>query len=212
MRVALIYSGLVNFTQKTLDNHHKFLIDNYDTDIYISSYGDRVTTPKPKSVEQMDDLQDWTSYFKTVINDPNIIARSETNPVNTLSMFYKIYRGFCMVRDSGNSYDIIVRCRSDITFDAPVNLIINDSLNVPKGGDHHGGLMDLFAYGNYPIMNMHSKLHLFIGKYLYLDRIVLHPETLLRYHCNCLNIPINRFDQNIYLRNSLFTSTAPTVY
>jgi len=212
MKIALIYSGLPSFDQEIFDNHYKYIIKPYNPDIFISTYesekiSDIHNTYKPKSIHIEDYsliepyLEKLSSFILNVCH--------ETKVVNSLSMFYKIHRGFCLI---DNSYDIIIRNRFDIKFDKQLEIEQNASLNVPFGGDHRGGLMDMFAYGNYENMSVYSNLVLFIASYLRYHNAVFHPESLLRGHCKINNIDIKRFDFNIYLRGMCFNDTAPTYY
>jgi hypothetical protein len=110
------------------------------------------------------------------------------------------------------NYDIVIRNRTDIKFDRPLFLEDNLHINIPSGGDHRGGLLDLFAYGNKSIMEKYCSLFDNIENYINDKNILFHPESLLRHHCTKHNLKINRFIFDIYLRNINFTRTAPCVY
>ena len=123
-------------------------------------------------------------------------------------MFYKINRSFLLLRDS---YDIVIRHRLDVSVDSPLDVTKNNGVNVPCGGDHHGGLLDLFAFGSYTSMRSYCDLFNKIPYYIEEMNQNFHPESLLRFHCNYHNLPIYRFDYNLYLREQLFTQTAPCI-
>lgn len=214
MKVAILYSGLPKFDQSIYHNHKKYILDIYKPDIYISTYDADKTIlnsietnyqPKTMHIENYNEVEKLLQIFIPLIAN----FASETKPFNVLSMHYKMHKSFSFL---DNNYDVIIRNRFDNVFDQPLELIVNDKLNIPKGGDHRGGLMDLFAYGNSSNMFIYNSLILFLGTYLIKYGALFHPEILLRMHCQYNNIDINRFDFNIYLRNILFTQSAPTYY
>lgn len=208
MKIALLYSGLPNLTEEVFLNHNKFIYRNYDCDIYLSTYSDNYDDfLKTKNLlspykHEVDNSGMICNNFYSIISSITR-KRPETNIVNTLSMFYKIQKCFELI-DTSVHYDNIIRIRLDIKFDKHLVLGKNSSLNVPKGGDHVGGLLDLFAYGSYDIMSNYCKLYEKIPDLLN-DGCLFHPETMLRYHCNKEGLDIYRFPYNIYLRNELFT-------
>lgn len=208
MKVALLYSGLPNLTEKILSNHSKFIFDHYDCDIYLSTYDDDYdnflntkTFLDPYKYETDNLSTTRNNIFNSII--PHIKNKKpETKILNTLSMFYKIEKVFDLIDNSIN-YDSIIRIRLDITFDKPLILAKNLYLNVPQGGDY-GGLLDLFAYGSYDTMSKYCKLYRNIINMLN-DGCVFHPETMLKFYCDKIGLQIHRFPYNIYLRDNLFT-------
>lgn len=217
MKIALLYSGLpILNIDEYFENHYNYILSHYsDIDIYYSTYSesidndnaiqqfDKLFKPKVLDIQKFSDIK----YDLEQINNSITRKEPETQSINTLSMFYKIYRVFNLI-NFNNTYDIVIRNRVDTKFDSELTLIQNDCLNVPCGGDHKDGLMDLFAYGSREIMKIYSDLYNQINSHIS-DNIVFHPETILRYHCNKNNLCIHRFQYNIYLRGLNFTTTAP---
>jgi len=217
MKIAILYSGLPICNESILLSHKKYIWDLYDTDLYLSTYSQSAFDQ-----DIIDQLCNFTSFktihienFDTVYAnclssiEQNIhIKKDETKTINTLSMFYKISSCFSLVPDS---YDILIRHRLDVTVDEPLTLYNNDGVNVPRGGDHHGGLLDLFAFGSYTSMSVYCRLFNHLHHYIHNLSCVFHPESLLRFHCNYHQLPIHRFNYNLYLRGQLFNTTAPCV-
>ena len=219
MKIAILYSGLPNNFDEFFHNHYTYLYQDYDVDTYLSSYvidnqsyqqiNNIIKLLKPKNIdiENFDKVQAQLIEIKNqYINN----IRPECNAINSLSMFYKIFKVFQLINNKTDKYDIIVRNRLDIKFVKNITFYKNNKLNVPCGGDHHGGLLDLFGYGDYHVMRQYSSLFNFIARYCS-EGTVFHPETLLRLHCYQSGIDINRFDFDIYLRDINFTQTAPCI-
>lgn len=207
MKVALLYSGINRFTPEIIDNHKSQIYDLYDCDIYLSTWdsseiGDHIQKLKPL-VYEIESFADKEPLFQNMI--AKVIYKTEgTKLINVVAMYYKIQKAFCLLR---RKYDCVIRLRSDITFDSPLNIITNDSINVPRGGDHFGGLLDLFAYGSYHLMRTYCDVFDKLQTYIDKTAVIFHPESILRFHLIAQQLPINRFDYNIYLREKWFNNT-----
>lgn len=216
MKIALLYSGIPIFNKEALASHKQYIWNIYNVDLYLSTYlfkdSDKYnideicnfTKFKNIDIECFSDIKAEFEQVEKKIYQKN----SETNVINALSMFYKIHRCFSLIREN---YDIVIRNRLDVVVDSDLYLSNNDGINVPCGGDHHGGLLDLFAFGSYTSMGSYCDLFNKIPYYIEQMNQNFHPESLLRFHCNYHNLPIYRFDYNLYLRKQLFTQTAPCI-
>lgn len=214
MKIALIYTGLAKTNNKILNNHIQYIINEYfNIDTYIHTYNtDKHTlellenTLKPKYIyiDNIIEVEKKIQFYISYISK----TTDTTKPTNVLSMFYKWQQSLKFLENK--NYDIVIRNRLDLMFTKPLLLTINNCINIPSGGDHWGGLMDLFAYSNQENMKYYKNLYLYIEKYLLHDKALFHPETLLRHHITKNNISINRFNYPIILRDQIFTNTAPT--
>lgn len=207
MKIALLYSGLPNITEEIYDNHKKQIIDHYDCDIYLSTYNTKnyetcIDLLKPKSI-QIEDWEILLNNFQEIANKI-IHKKPETVAINTLSMFYKIQQCFDLM-DNKIYYDAIIRLRMDNAFDSKLDIILNEDLNIPTGGDY-GGILDQLAYGSFNNMNIYCHLYNQIQKYIETNCVIFHPETMLKYYLSENNIIIKRFLFNIYLKNIFFNS------
>lgn len=205
MKVALLYSGISNITPQILANHKQYIHKLYDCDIFLSTYENSNAVDLLKPLKY--DIEEWDTIKKELEKTASTVKhkRPETKPINTLSMFYKINRCFNLVNNY-SEYDLFVRLRLDIIFDSELKLEINNKLNVPKGGDYVGGLLDSFGYGLYHIMKTYCDVYQNIPSFIKNREIIFHPESMLRHHCNKNNIPISRFKFNIFLRNQLLNN------
>jgi len=215
MKIAIIYTGMSETNEDILANHKNYIIDQYDVDIYVHTYDHdnkslslikNILQPKLIVTDSIKDIEKTVSHKISNITT----CMDNVRPVNALSMFYKWYSSlFCL---NETNYDIVIRNRLDIKFTKPLQIFQNKFLNVPHGGDHLGGLMDLFCYGVTDVLKTYKQLYLNIDRYILSEKIPFHPETLLRHHIKQNSIEIRRFDFPIILRDEIFTNTAPTFF
>lgn len=212
MKIAIVYNGLANTNISILNTHKKYILDLYPyADVYINTY----TSMSENTVQLLKDNlnpliihQDSIEDIESTVGDElsdKMAGEHNKKPINTLCMYYKWHQSMTLLK---NRYDIIIRNRLDISFMRPLHIVNNNKLNVPHGGDHWGGLMDLFAYANHDIMLTYHSLYNSIDGYI--SKMLLHPETLLRHHIMTHHIDISRFNFPIILRHEIFTDTAPT--
>jgi hypothetical protein len=220
MKIAVLYSGMPVFDEELLLSHKKYIWDNYHTDLYLSTYSQAIDIDDKHDIDKIlsfaffktidvENLNDVVSNHLAPIDRNIKIKAPETKTTNTLSMFYKINKCFSLIEPG---YDIVIRSRLDIRVDSPLEFDYNEGVHVPCGGDHRGGLLDLFAYGSYNSMKTYTQLFQYLNEYIKDKQMCLfHPETLLRFHCNYNRLPIHRFNYNIYLRDILFNNTHPCI-
>jgi hypothetical protein len=210
MKIGIMYSGLSSFKEEYFENHYTNIFLQYNPDIYISTYSsndDSISKIDKKYQPKILHIEDFNTIepLLQTINKKITYKRPETKSINILSMYYKLYRSFNLIPNI-QDYDIIIRNRLDIKYDSNLNLIQNEFLNVPMGGDHHGGLLDLFAYGNPEIMQSYSDIFLYAPIYIIERHHIFHPEIFLRHHCQIKNLKIKRFQYNLFLRDELFNN------
>lgn len=211
MKIALLYSGISNFTQDIIDNHRTFIYNLYDCDIYLSTWdlpdidvvNQQIQLLQPIKYE-IESFKEKEPFLNNMVS--KIVYKTEgTRVLNVASMFYKIQQAFGLLET--NQYDCVLRLRTDITFDSPLNIITDDKINIPSGGDHEGGFLDLFAYGSYNLMRSYCNLFDKLQTYIDNTAVIFHPESILRFYCIEQGLPINRFNYNIYLRGQWFNNT-----
>jgi hypothetical protein len=217
MKIALLYSGMPNCTHEVYENHYNHIIRKYDDiDIYYSTYisdsesetniktFEKLFQPKKINIEIFENIQKQKlNYLVSLIS----LTVPEIKPINALSMFYKIKDSFDLIEDA--HYNIVIRSRTDIIFNSDLVIDQNNSVNIPSGGDHHGGLMDMLAYGKQELMKKYCSLFDKVKNYFLDKNFVFHPESSLRYHCVKNKINIKRFNYDIFLRGDNFTKSAP---
>jgi hypothetical protein len=201
MKIAILFSGRINYYRRNYDNIIAKIVNNNDVDFYLS------TTP---DLTNENDLRDFIELYKPikVINEPIEhefdIYKFERlyywmgtlNTLNTFNMWYNRMRIFNMIENK-DDYDIIISYRLDLYAHHDINYEINNVLNIPIGEDHEGGYNDQIAYGNYDIMSKYMNLYLHIQDIL--SNCLMHPETILKNYINKFDIQLRRFEFLYYI-------------
>lgn len=215
LKIAILYCGMPFFSKFCFNNTIKNIVNEHEVDYYISIYDEDKSNRYIKDIEnyykpismEVEKYSNVADIFEEKASKV-IHKHPETDPVKPFSMFYKLNKVFKLLEIENKKYDIIIRSRFDIHFDSILNLEINDKLNVPSGGDHRGGLMDLFSYSNYDIMKFYCDIYNYTDWYLDGD-MIFHPEVFFCCHILTKKIPLNRFYYNVYLRGKCFTCEIP---
>ena len=140
MKVALCISGMPRSFKRCADSLFKNFIDIYKPDIFLSTWKSEIVDSKFPETDTADELLDILKpiKFDVEIFNARRQATFETNRFKdfadqggasvsrALPMFYKIYLAdlhrYMYERENQITYDVVVRCRSDLQFHAPVNL------------------------------------------------------------------------------------------
>jgi len=120
----------------------------------------------------------------------------ETNVENVIRM----YRGIRRCNDmklrreltQGFRYDHVIRTRADVQLASPLELgkfmpLTREFIVFPENGHWRGGLNDQFAFGASEKMDIYSLVIDYIPEHCG-NGCVFHPETLLRFHLNRMQI------------------------
>lgn len=128
--------------------------------------------------------------------DISVQKYPETNVENVVRM----YRGIRYCNDmklsreltEGFRYDHVIRTRADIQLASPLELgkfmpLTREFIVFPENGHWRGGLNDQFAFGASEKMDLYSLVIDYIPEHCG-NGCVFHPETLLRFHLNRMQI------------------------
>jgi hypothetical protein len=128
--------------------------------------------------------------------DLAIQAYPETNIENVIRM----YRGIRRCNDMklrrelhhGARYDHVIRTRAEIQLASPLELgkfmpLTREFIVFPENGHWRGGLNDQFAFGASEKMDIYSLVIDYIPDHC-ANGCPFHPETLLRFHLNRMQI------------------------
>ena len=146
-------------------------------------------------------FEECLAFLKTNKFDfPN--KAPETSAERMMCMFYTNFKCFNMIDPT--DYDVIFRCRTEITYNRKVSVrdllsVIEKKLVIPYGLDGRGGYQDSFAFGSPELMSMYSSLYYRIESYAAKGEMV-HPEHMLKYHLTTMNVPVKRIDFPMRLR------------
>jgi hypothetical protein len=92
----------------------------------------------------------------------------------------------------GERYDHVIRTRADIQLASPLDLgkfmpLTREFIVFPENGHWRGGLNDQFAFGASEKMDLYSLVIDYIPEHCG-NGCPFHPETLLRFHLNRMQI------------------------
>ena len=195
MRIAILFTGRINYYKDIYNNIIENIVNNNQYDCYLSTSPD---------ITDVDDLKEFIDLYKPVkvINEP-IYHNFDydkyeklscwVRPRNICDMWYNRMRIFNVIEDK---YDIILSYRLDLNAFNYMNYEINDSIHIPLCDDYSGGINDQVAYGNYNEMKKYMNLYLKLPEIL--NNCKMHPETILKYYINNYNLNVKRIENFIY--------------
>ena len=128
---------------------------------------------------------------------------SEFDEVNCTGLEYMWRNAYRASRAVDEKEDLVIRSRYDLFFFSGSDTLIEqglalqeDEILIPAGGDHRGGVFDMFAVGSKRVMDYYHDLHRLIPKY-YSEGVAMHSELLLRMHLERGGIKIIRPEVSI---------------
>lgn len=187
----------------TLDHRNQLISNDMSIDELFEKY-----KPKVATFENFD-----TSELISKLKNLNIKNKKafdgswaqETIIPNIFYMHYKVWR-CCesMLRYeqiNGITYERIIRLRFDLEFEEfPRQEDMKpNTIYVPEGSDHRGGLNDLVAFGTRDSMFIYCALYPLLMQYAEAG-IGFHPESILRHHMLFNSMNIERFKMKYKLR------------
>lgn len=219
MKVALCLSGHLRSYRETYPTLKRFIIDNYQPDIFLHSWikqgfdgvrGDAAVVDKPLDALRIQALYNckgllieeekkWDTTMYAV--EPNIGLR---NPEIVCGLFYSQYMANqlkCQYEKQHGLYDVVIRCRADLMFEDHLRTTeteqVHQGVFVPKFGNYNG-LNDQFAFGNSEAMDMYCNTFPNLNSF-YQQGCKFHPESLQRWCASHYQIPIMRSDIKYYI-------------
>ena len=185
MRVALLLSGQFRNGKDLIHNLYKSIINQYQSDIFISYNYDTDTDTNLDILNQLYNPKgiQFDKYPMLSVHSNNVAT--ETNPNSLVRMLYGINKANRLKSDyevaNGFKYDFVIRTRFDLEYSQPLELKNFNDITIPIGWDHRGGYNDTFAYGSSEAMDYYASLINNLQTYLN-EGALLHPESLLKYH------------------------------
>jgi hypothetical protein len=236
MRVALCLSGQPRLENGCLEHQFNFLHGVADIDVFAHIWNgfpegnDRFVEELKKRLAPrgtvvkvaFSDCYQWERPMNFSYYPENAWAEFNRRPVNTIIMYNGVARADQLRRDhefrNDFRYDLVIRSRSDITFDQPVHLrrllgAARDYVVTPRNGHYREGYCDQFAVSSSVNMTIYSGLFGKIETYL-TEGLPLHSETLLRRHLTAADLPIlSGFFQTIIFRQGVpYIGTTPVKF
>ncbi len=239
MKIAICISGLPRSYKQGFKELKTHFLDKYECDIYIHTWYDTKTTYKtghkfaPKAYYNFEDqdYQNILDLYKPKAYNFQKPIPFDINDISGYNLGYKLHNilsaacsaqsSFTLLKESGISYDLIIRYRFDLQFTdyvSPECIFLKDitkvdldKINVFSFPEDEEGnptrrceMDDIFAVGGYKVMEVFYSYFSYILYYLYesydyknwLTENVTNPdfifaELLLKFHLTSNNININ---------------------
>ena len=220
MRVAVCLSGQLRNFKGSYDSLYSNIIQptNADLFVYAWNFETKEDNEITKRFSEDGSLQEFLSLYRPIdytfddceefLLNKNFdfpTKAPETIADRMMCMFYTNLK--CYEKVDKNKYDIIFRCRTEITYERPVQQEeLNKacvSLIVPNGLDGRNGYQDSFAFGSVENMGMYNSVYNNIETYSN-DNIMIHPEYILRYHLEENKVPVERINFPMFLRGKRY--------
>ena len=133
----------------------------------------------------------------------------ETSVERMMCMLYTNSKCLSLLpKNSVDEYDVVFRCRTEITYDRKITDedLNSENLVIPYGTDGRDGYQDSFAFGSKELMTTYMSLYHYVPVYAnaHFGQMV-HPEHLLKYHLTKENIPVKRIDFPMKLRGKRYS-------
>lgn len=231
MKVALLLPGLTRSAKLCYDNLDRFLLSQYDVDVYIHTWDfsnfslDGQRSEKEIELSEVENLykpkkmvcENYYDKRDFLIKKYENYHKMDGTHERSMSMFYKIEQCFNLIE---GEYDYIIRCRMDLMFNERLNLdLMNpDAINIPSvqprstvrvndyyysiPHDSHG-IIDVFSVGNYDNMKKYCNVYSNLDKLCLEQGFSYHPEHILKQNLDTQSTNINRFDLDYSLVRKL---------
>lgn len=233
MKTAILLSGQIRDAKDCFQTLEKHVISPYSADIFIDTWvpDSAVLDHRGNLIENnltSDDIlqlykpklacfEDFnTSPFFQKIKQLKIENKTaydgsfawETKTENIFYMYYKVWRSFLLMQHyeklNNFQYDIVIRMRFDLFFESfPLITPVSNTVYIPSGFDHRGGINDLLCLGDQITMEKVCNLFTHLTDYANPNTgIGFHPESILRKHIDLCNLHVDRFQIAYKLRGN----------
>lgn len=205
MKIAFLSSGHARNAHELIENTKNKLFSNINPDIYFYSYKDTDLNILKKSINfyylyeinQDDDLKIDELFFKN--------KHPEVKVGNTFKMLKNKYNVFNLIK---NDYDLYIYGRFDVNYINSLDIkvfkeIDENTIFIPRGGDHREGINDIFSVGKKTSMFKYCNVFNYLNEYVPKE-CLFHPELLLKTHLNKQKVNIKRFDFSINIRGQKY--------
>lgn len=171
MKVALLFSGQIRDYYNYIENNYKYIIDPLKPDIFMSLWD-----LKLDNHEVEDCIKQYQPMVTKIIDKKiNNILEKNSKLKNTcyvlvhriIGQLYQINQCSLLKQEyekiNNFKYDVVIRHRLDLNIKDNVSqyikLLDENTIIVPTGGDHVGGLNDTFAFGPSVMMDTYMDLY-----------------------------------------------------
>tara|TARA_R110002050_G_scaffold5805_2_gene24994 strand:+ start:210 stop:860 length:651 start_codon:yes stop_codon:yes gene_type:complete len=203
MKIAVCFSGQIRSFNLVKDSIKNFLLYDPNVDVFCHTYY-KYDNSKFENFYNPACTVDYGDFGDINLNELIDLYKpisfkfeAPSYEENAKSMFNSIYESNELKKqyEEANDfkYDLVVRCRYDLLFNAHTNYVIDDNIHVINRPGGRGGINDWYAYGNSQNMDIYSSV---FACYKDTENVKeIGPEKLLGEHVQKNNVPVE-FLQN----------------
>ena len=220
MKIAILMSGYIRTIKENYDNFQKYLLNGYDTDVYIHI----TKSEDPRYINTKVSLEELYTLLnpKIMIVSKNYNLHNDNDTNNILNQNYKYYvlneERKKIEKIENIAYDIVIKIRPDIYLQQHIEFDIDPTkIYIPSDSkiDHaklnsqqDNYICDIIAYGHPEIMNQYfnfyESLLALVNKYSKIN------ETLLYHYLHEQSISYELIDLKYIVILSLCNTIAIT--
>jgi hypothetical protein len=230
MHVALLLSGQLRDVFSSYPTIREKILNRFNPDVFISTWNpeaDWISTQPTATqhIQNYSTVDEVISLYnpKFILSEDfnsepiqRLVLRAweldvyspmngESNPVSVMVMWYKIKSSLELMshfeRMTSKKYDLIIKGRFELTFHDDIQINPDpDIISIPPGYDWRGGINDILAYGGRDSMQWYCSMYDYMQYYIIHERVLFHPETLMKHHLFKSKFGVDRPDLRISLR------------
>jgi len=216
MNVAVVLTGHMRCWEQVYPNFKKHVIEKYNPDIFIHTWGDEAYWDPHSKAGIVEDapmidneaiietykpmdfiVEDYNDYKEDFEKRAEFYTNFYHVPKNIISMLYKLGSGMLMLEDhmfkTGKQYDLVIRMRPDLTFNEPLPDFDPNKFYTLGYRNHMGqGTSDMIQVGNFFSMCLFSKVLHFLPQ-VYQETGLLCPHVVSEQFIRKLGLPWEEF-------------------
>ena len=190
INIAIFFGGRAN----GITPHVKELLEYKNVIPFVSASFSQINNSNTPTLQCNIEDAPFPEYLHSVP------IYGHTKPKNVYSMFYHNKKCMDLIenyeKDNNMKFDIVIKYRNDIDTSQALNLynppLSDNTINIPNINDW-GGINDQIAYGSKVAMKKYCSLIDNYQKYILEDKIINHPESILKHHLVSNNLTVQRF-------------------
>jgi hypothetical protein len=128
MRVALLLSGHMRYFKECYSSLKRSILDPLNPDIYVHTWDEndrsmwqdkayKIDTTLPDNIFKKIVIEQWSEhepFFEKMVGSFPGCHNTYSKPNRVLSMYYKIWQCFQLIKDE--EYDVVIRARPDLFY------------------------------------------------------------------------------------------------
>lgn len=194
MKIAVCIYGRIQGCENTYQNFIDNLDDDIEFDIYLSS-----DNPDEEDFKNFLKIYNPKKFNIEKINYNLNLKIDNEGDDRQVRHFTNKQRVFNLIE---GEYDGVLSVRCDLWYSSKITLQKpnDNTLYIPEGKDYLRGLNDQIAFGDMCSMRKYMNLINNLEKFVNIDKINFHPETLHRKNAEFYELKLVRFPLNYQIK------------